>query len=438
MIARPSARCVAVAYSGGRDSTALLHATLHAAAGLGVSVVALHVHHGLSDQADAWLAHCERQCRRWAARGLPAGFASGRLSGRPARGESIEAWARRERYAALREMALAHGASLVLLAHHRQDQAETFLLQALRGAGVAGLAAMPQCIERDGLAWARPWLRRDRAELAAYARRHRLRHVDDDSNADPRFARNRLRHAVWPVLEAEFAHAAQTLADAAAWADEARICAEALARIDLAAITSERGLDLAAWTRLESPARRSNALRAWIKAESGRAPSAALVARLLDELGAGTKPARWDVGGVLLRRYRGQLGVERPAAPHGAGPARVETLAVARAGTYALAGWGGRLRIRSVARDGVARECLDGLRLAERSGGERFQAAPGRHARSLKKCFQERGIAAWQRRGPLVYAGERLLYVPGLGIDARALAAPGQAQVAFDWLGDVS
>ena len=437
MNARPTAPCVAVAYSGGRDSTALLHATLEVAAGLGLSVVALHVHHGLSEQADAWLAHCERQCRRWAARGLPVAFASRRLAGRPARGESVEAWARLGRYAALREMALAHGAPLVLLAHHRQDQAETFLLQALRGAGVAGLAAMPQCVERDGLAWARPWLRRDAAELAAYARRHRLHHVDDDSNTDPRFARNRLRHAVWPVLEGEFAQAAQTLADAAAWADEARACAEALARIDLGAVASGRGLDLATWSRLDSPARRSNALRAWIKAQTGRAPSAALVARLLEEVTASARPAQWDVGGTWLRRYRGLLSVDRPAV-ESAGPARVETLAVARAGTYALAGWGGRLRIRSVARDGVARDCLAHLRLAERSGGERFQAAPGRHARSLKKCFQEQGVAAWQRRGPLVYAGERLLYVPGLGIDARALAAPGQAQVAFDWLGDVS
>ncbi|HET6599350.1 MAG TPA: tRNA lysidine(34) synthetase TilS, partial [Burkholderiaceae bacterium] len=148
-------RIVAVAYSGGRDSTALLHATLAAAAPLSVHVVALHVHHGLSPNADAWLAHCDAQCARWARRGHPLTFAAQRLATQPARGESVEAWARSARYAALAEMALAHGATLVLLAQHRRDQAETFLLQALRGAGVAGLAGMPRGVERAGIVWQR-------------------------------------------------------------------------------------------------------------------------------------------------------------------------------------------------------------------------------------------------------------------------------------------
>src|SRR4051812_12120510 len=103
-------RCIAVAYSGGRDSSALLHSTLTSAATQGIEVVALHVHHGLSANADAWLAHCEAQCRRWAAAGRPVRFAFRRLEERPARGESVEAWARRERYRALREMALDAGA----------------------------------------------------------------------------------------------------------------------------------------------------------------------------------------------------------------------------------------------------------------------------------------------------------------------------------------
>ena len=160
----------------------------------------LHVHHGLSVHADAWLAHCDSLCRRWAARGKQLAFATRRLTGRPERGESVEAWRGANVTRALRELALEHGVSIVLLAHHEQDQAETFLLQALRGAGVAGLAAMPRQVERDGVVWARPWLRRDPDEIAAYVRRHRLTHIDDDSNADPRFARKRLRLTVWPSL----------------------------------------------------------------------------------------------------------------------------------------------------------------------------------------------------------------------------------------------
>ena len=153
---------VAVAASGGRDSTALLHATARAARDLGLEVHALHVHHGLVADADAWLERLEAQCRRWRAAGLPVHFHSTRLDGRPARGESVEAWARRERYQALAAMARHAGCALVLLAHHRRDQAETFLLQALRGAGPAGLAAMPRRAERAGLTWARPWLAQPR------------------------------------------------------------------------------------------------------------------------------------------------------------------------------------------------------------------------------------------------------------------------------------
>lgn len=434
MNARPTALCVAVAYSGGRDSSALLHVTLAAAECLGLGVLALHVHHGLSEHADAWLAHCERQCRRWASRGLPLEFAAQRLSGQPARGESIEAWARRERYAALRAMALARGARLVLLAHHEQDQAETFLLQALRGGGIAGLAAMPREAVRDGVTWARPWLRRSGEEIAAYVRRHRIRYIDDDSNADPRFARNRLRLAVWPALQREFAQAARSIADSAAWAHEARACAEALATLDLESIASPRGLDIGAWAALAPEARRSNALRAWVKLRTGNAAPGALIGRLLAEL-PGAAPARWAVGAMQLRRYRGLLTLAADAQPATL-PVHQETLCVARAGTYRLDGWGGRLRIASVAGGGVARAHLAQLRLAERRGGEDFQAAPDRPARSLKKCFQARAVPAWQRSGPLVYAGERLLFVPGLGIDARARAPQGQPQIAFEWLND--
>src|SRR5205814_322114 len=143
------------------------------------------------------------------------------------------------RYRALRQMAISHGASLVLLAHHRRDQAETFVLQALRSAGVAGLSGMPREIERDGLTWARPWLDVAREQIEAYVRRNRLTHVDDDSNEDTRFARNRLRHAVWPALQQAFAQAESALADAAGWAQQATLCLAELAAMDLANVAAD-------------------------------------------------------------------------------------------------------------------------------------------------------------------------------------------------------
>ena len=225
---------VGVAYSGGRDSTALLHATLAAKSpDDGTRVLALHVHHGLSPNADAWLTHCAAQCKRWSERGWLVEFHSHRLTGQPGPSESVEAWARQARYQALRMMALEHGISVVLLAHHQRDQAETLLLQALRGAGVAGLAGMPRSVERTGITWQRPWLDRPWREIEAYVRLHQLEHIVDDSNIDVRFARNRLRLQVWPSLINAFAQADAALADAATWAQEAVSALDELAELDL-------------------------------------------------------------------------------------------------------------------------------------------------------------------------------------------------------------
>ena len=423
---------VAVAYSGGRDSTALLLATLRAAGPLGIDVVALHVHHGLSPNADEWLEHCRSRCRCWARAGHRLKFASRRLAGSPSKGESIEAWARAGRYSALRDMALLSGADLILLAHHQPDQAETFLLQALRGGGVAGLSGMPRAIEREGVTWARPWLGQSRAAIDAYVRRHRLGHVDDDSNDDERLARNRLRRRVWPALTHAFPQAEQTLSAAAGWAREASVCLGELARLDLAAITNDLGLQIAAWSAL-SVDRRSNALRHWLQQQASRSVSAALTTRLLAELPA-CGNGRWLVHGGELRSYRGLLRFvpsastirERAGSPE-------TTLQLIDEGVYPLPGWGGVLRATATRQSGVALEALQRIELLPRSGAEQFQLAPGRPPRALKKQYQAVGVPADRRGGPLIYGAGRLLFVPGLGIDARAMALPGKAQMTLEW-----
>lgn len=419
-----------MAYSGGRDSTALLHATLQAAAGFGLQVRALHVHHGLSAHADEWLAHCAAQCERWARRGLPVSFHVAHVELAPRRGDSLEAVARRARYAALRTMALAQGTRLVLLAHHRRDQAETLLLQALRGAGVAGLAGMPAQVERDGVTWARPWLARPREAIEAYLRRHRLRHVDDDSNDEPRFARNRLRLQVWPALVAAFPQAEAALADAATWAAQAAAGIADLAVEDLGRCADADGLDLKVWRALP-PHRAVQALRVWLKAAGARAVKASDVARLMAELPA-SGAARWALQGGELRRYRGRLSFAPASMAITLLP---ETeLSIARAGRYALPGWGGVLVVQAVREGGIALARLAALQLLPRLGAERFQLAAGRPPRSLKKQFQARAVPEWSRQGPLLHdADGRLLFVPGLGIDARALAAPGERQMALSW-----
>ena len=421
---------IAVAYSGGRDSTALLHATLAAAAEQGMDVIALHVHHGLSPHADKWLLHCEAQCRRWARSGKLIAFVAERLTSQPAMGESVEAWARQARYRALRGMALAHDASVVLLAHHQRDQAETLLLQALRGAGVAGLSGMPRSVLREGITWQRPWLEKPSTEVDAYVRRHRLKHIEDDSNADPRFARNRLRLQVWPALCAAFEHAESSLAMAASWAQQAAAVLDEIASLDLAAVAPNGGLQVAAWLDLSLP-RRSNALRAWIGHHRGAAAPASLIVRLLDEVPS-QRSARWPLGDAELRLHRGVLRCE--AAATGVSSPHEVRMSIRRAGAHALPGWAGVLRVERVREAGVPLAWLAQLELRSRSGGEQFQAGVGRPPRSLKKQFQEAGVSMWHRDGPLLYSGGQLVFVPGLGLDARVIGLSGQPLVTLRWL----
>lgn len=435
---RPSADvpCVAVAASGGRDSTALLHATACAAQAQGVRVLALHVHHGLLPQADGWVEQLQRQCRDWAAQGLPVQLRWCRLDGRPGRGDSIEAWARRKRYAALTRMARADGASLVLLAHHRRDQAETFLLQALRGGGVAGLAAMPYQVLREGLLWVRPWLDRPPEAIEAYVQAHGLSFVQDPSNDDHGFDRNRLRHAVMPALRAAFAHAEPALATAARQAQQARDCLDELAMLDLDQVEQGSELCLKALAAL-SPARRLNLLRHWLRRCTGCGPAESLLQRLLDEL-PGELPARWQAGGHhMLLRYRGRLRCESCGDTRMADGQALPTLLSAEGpGCYRLDGWGGSLRIEAATSGGLAPSQLHGCQLRARAGGEQFQWAPHGIPRSLKKQYQAAGVPPWQRGGPLLWRGDVLLFVPGLGIDARHQAPPGTPQLTLEWVPD--
>lgn len=425
---------VAVAVSGGRDSTALLHATARRAREVGLEVHALHVHHGLVADADAWQARLAAQCRRWHAAGLPVQFHATRLDGRPARGESVEAWARRGRYRALAAMARAAGCGLVLLAHHRRDQAETVLLQALRGGSPAALAAMPRVAERDGLTWARPWLEQPRAALEAYVRRHHLAYSDDASNADPRFARNRLRQRVWPALTRAFPDAEPQLAATAQRAAEAKSALEELVALDAARVLEGSALDVAAWRAL-SAARRSLQLRHWLKSVCGDAPQS-LVQRLALELPA-TTDARWPAPAGECRVHRGRLSfvAAHVLAPAAVPPAPGIRLDLSRIGRHVLPAWQGTLVVQPCrdSEPGIASDRLRRAELRARQGGESFQATPRAPARSLKKQYQALDVPPWQRAGPLVFDGASLLFVAGLGADARALAAPGVPRCRLVW-----
>ena len=448
---------IAVAYSGGRDSTALLHATARMARELGgIEVLALHVHHGLNQQADSWLAHARQQCAGWADAGLPVHLRWRELRLRPVAGDSVEAVARDARYQALADMARETGCDTVLLAHHRQDQAETFLLQALRGAGAAGLAAMPAAAVRGGLNWRRPWLDHPRAAIEAYVAHHGLQYIEDGSNTDQCLARNRLRLAVWPALAGSFAQAEPGLAQAASHQADVLACLEdwlagALPRVIRQAgegAHARPGLCVEAWRSWPSGPRRE-LLRAWFRAEAGQGLPYSWVVRLAREALPGL-PRRWPVnlrleggseGGVLRGEvvlYRGLMSWRPADASRHDGQGwpsagQAVELSISAPGRVSVPQAGGVLVITPVARGGVSWARLVRCQLRPRSGGEQFQVAARRPARSLKKQFQMLGVPLWERQGPLLWSGGELVYVPGLGIDARVQAADGEPQAALHW-----
>lgn len=427
-----STQRIAVASSGGRDSTALLHCAVRLARPLGIEVVALHVHHGLMAAADAWRTQVRTQSRRWG-----AAFACQELTQQPGSGESVEAWARRERYLALAQMAMETGCTVVLLAHHRRDQAETWLLQALRGGGPMGLSAMPREAMRQGLIWARPWLDQPREAIDHYVRRHGLKCADDTSNRDKRFARSRLRTQVWPRLIAAFPDAEQALAHSAARAQEAAAVLREVAAIDLKAVIDGQALDCPAWLQL-SPARRRLVLRAWLAQALAMPVPETLLARLCTEL-PDARRGSWPAGTQNLRLYRGRLSTTGVALS--AQEAAVESVSVALAWSggacVRVAGFAGHLLVDPAADQGVSAAVLRGLLARPREGGEKFQRAPRAARRSLKKQYQALGVPEWQRSGPLlVSAAGEVVFVPGLGIDSRWWAAPGEPQYRLAWAPD--
>ncbi len=272
---------LAVAFSGGADSTALLLACVDKWPG---QVHAFHVHHGLQSAADDFERQCQRVC---AQAGVPLHVY--RVDARPAPGQSPEDAARRARYEAFEALALATIDSVAIkniaIAQHADDQSETLLLALSRGAGLPGLSAMPAHWQRAGLQYHRPLLAVAGTELRAWLQHRGQTWIEDPSNTDTRYTRNRIRAELLPALQAVFPQFRSTLARSARHAAEAQGLLQELAEQDLA----QTGVppQLVALQRL-SRARQANALRHWLRHSFDAAPSAAQLAELLRQVAACT------------------------------------------------------------------------------------------------------------------------------------------------------
>ncbi|HKK05164.1 MAG TPA: tRNA lysidine(34) synthetase TilS [Gammaproteobacteria bacterium] len=406
----PVASRYRVAFSGGLDSTVLLHTLVQALDNPARRLAAVHVHHGLHGQAEAWAAHCERVCVDWA---IPCRIL--RVDARPAAGESPEAAARRARYAALAQV-LAPGEGL-LTAHHQDDQAETLLLQLLRGAGSKGLAGMPLCAPFAGGWLGRPLMEWSRGQLREYAERYGLVWVDDPSNADTGVARNALRHRILPRLAEHWPGAAHTLARAARHQAEAAELLVELAEADLAlAGTPDGGLSITALDPL-SPARRRNLIRHWLHERGLAVPDSAHLQRILEEVIEARPDAEpcvaWGSGGeAQVRRYRDRLYALHPAAVcPGQGPVAWDLSAA-----LSLRGLERELTVGPVRGGGLSAAACAGrtITVRFRRGGERCRPVGRGHHHDLKKLMQEWGVPPWERaRVPLIYVEEDLAQVVG-------------------------
>jgi tRNA(Ile)-lysidine synthase len=426
-----AAPAVAVALSGGLDSMVLLHVAANWAREHGVRLTAFHVHHGLSPNADAWLAHCARSCA-----GLAVAFDHRRVLVEKGR-SGVEQAARKLRYAALGEMCRAHGVSLLLTGHHLDDQAETVLLQLLRGSGPAGLSGMDtanraaKLLGDAGLVIARPLLSLTRAGLEEYARAHGIAWVDDESNLDPRYTRNALRHQVMPALAQAFPGFQQRVARSAAHAQSAQRLLDELAAQDLAACRAGDALSLERLRELSTD-RIHNMLRYWFGTRGISMPSTAWLEQMVGQVLEAREGAQLRVThpDCEIRRHRDHLYIT-PRLPELPGMRDPDDIGVLdREGqafrwndeaSIAFPDYGGVLHFEP-AQEGFAPDWLRAQELVIdfRKGGERLKPAPNRPTRSLKAHYQSLGVPAWEReRLPVVSSGFDLLFAAGIGMDCR-------------------
>jgi tRNA(Ile)-lysidine synthase len=416
-----------IAFSGGLDSTVLAHALAHLKhhdeGFAGREILAIHIDHGLQPGSAGW----GEQCREMAA-ALKIEFRSVSVTVQMESGKGPEAAARDARYSALhRELGKD---DWLLSAHHREDQAETLLLNLIRGSGPAGVAGIGSA-RRFGPGWLmRPMLDVNRADIKQYANDKGLSWVEDPSNRDRRFDRNFLRHDILPRLKSRWPDIAARLQRSAGHAGEASQLLVELAEIDVTALGSRTDrLPIDALLNL-SAARQRNVIRYALRDQGLSTPTAMQLERIMSEV----IPARVDAQplvtwpGASVRRYRNGLYL------------LPENLAEAiefcqlEGDEIELGGGLGVLKFQPGAEPGLSEALIgSGLSVRPRVGGERFLPYGQSHTRELKKLLQEEGIVPWMRdRLPLLYSGDRLVAVGDLWLAADAVSEPG---ITLRWIG---
>ena len=411
---------LAVAFSGGLDSTVLLHATIKAHGKKNVH--AFHVHHGIQKEADQWQAHCKALANKF---GCHFDTRNVKLN----KSSNIESQARNLRYEALTEMCQAHKIQDLLLAHHLDDQAETVLIQLMRGAGLPGLSAMPQVKSKELIHLWRPFLNMRRKDLEIYAKEHQLTWIEDPSNQDESYRRNAIRKTILPTLEKFQEGAIENLSRSAKHLGEAQELLNQLADIDLGLIEAKEGLSKTNLIRLykTSQARATNALRRWLSKNGLAYPSEERLTAWWSELQQARPDSQlqWDHDQQVIRLWRGHLTITQDS----------DNSEVT--GEWTFKKLPANSKKPGIAKDRFEKAKQKGLiNTMAREGGEKFKVDAKRPRRSLKNLYQEAAIPPWQRNVPLLYIGEELVAVAGIGISADWLTTEGP-RISPEWLTNV-
>ena len=415
-----------LAYSGGLDSSVLLHLLYQVNKTLPFQLTAQHVHHGLSANAGAWADFCVASCKQL---NVPLSISTVKVENS---GLGIEAAARAARYQALQQSE----ADFMLLAHHQDDQAETFLLQLSRGAGVKGLAGMAAANSAWPRFMLRPLLDAPRKALLEYAKQHRLTWIEDESNADTKFDRNFMRHDILPALAKKYPAIRQTISRSAQHMAEANGLLDEIAEQDMQSCLKEKTINLQMLKQL-SQARINNALRWWLLQNDCNLPSSAQLQQITQQIFTAKTDAMVKIkvsDSHTLQRYRNCAFLQKNMET-------VPTINLLWQGEDIIdLPDGTSLVFTQSLGQGFAIQRVPNikLRVQYRQGGERFRPDLGRPSRSLKTVLQTCEIPPWQRAQlPLIFMDEILVIIPNLGadclVDASYQAKPSEMGLMVDW-----
>lgn len=415
-----SGKRIAVALSGGLDSVVLLDTVCKAQAKNQNQIFAFHIHHGLQKQADDWLIFCDKLAKKYK---IHFDFRLLHLHSDEEPG-NVEARARAGRYEALADLCEEYGIEDLLLAHHQNDQAETVLLQFLRGSGVAGLSGMPASrgiSTNPGITLWRPLLNQSRQELEAYAKEHRLKWIEDPSNQNTKYRRNAVRKKIIPALKKIQPEALANMARSAQLLGEAQTLLNRLAQQDGKNILYKNQLKVAPLLVLakEDLPAANNVLRYWLQTQRLAMPSQERLQAWWRDLAQVKADANlgWlhDASKIYLWRGMLQVGnVEGGRWVLKALPANSQQLGLPAA-------W--------------VKEAQDNneVSLRERQGSEKIQIKPKTPRKTLKNLYQEADIPPWERQAPLLYINDELIAVAGIGVSYPHLTPTGR-RVLPEWV----